>query len=301
MYKFALIGLTILLVFLGFSVPNQFNSNFRLNFVSKNLDTSTINKYYWLNNYSIKNNLANRILVPEGYQRIQVARASFGDWLRHLPLKKEGAEVHLFNGALKRRQDVHEAVIDIDAGGSEDLQQCADACIRLKAEYHFSRQEHAKIHFKFTSGDNADWIQWMKGFRPAIHGNRVSWFKTAIVDSSYKNFKNYLKTVFRYAGTQSLSQELKIVSNGSVQPGDIFIKGGFPGHAVMVVDIAEHMKTKERIFLLVQSYMPAQDIHLLKNFSNSELSPWYKYDSTKDFATAEWEFEGPCLKRFSIE
>jgi hypothetical protein len=301
MYKFILIGITILLLIMGFSFPNTFLSYYHSKYVSKNLDSSTVNKYCWLNQYSIKNNLVNRVPVPEGYQRIIVDQGSFGDWLRHLPLKEKGAEVHLYNGILKARQDVHEAVIDIDAGGSEDLQQCADACMRLKAEFHFSRQEHSKIHFKFTSGDNAGWMQWMNGYRPTLHGNKVSWSKTAKVDSTYKNLKNYLKTIFQYAGTQSLSQELLLVKNEAIQPGDIFIKGGFPGHAIMVVDVAEHKKTKAKVFLLVQSYMPAQEIHLLKNFSNSGLSPWYKYDSTKDFTTAEWEFEGPCLKRFSKE
>jgi hypothetical protein len=40
--------------------------------------------------------------------------------------------VLLYNGAPKFRQDVHAAVIDIDVG-TRDLQQCADATMRLRA------------------------------------------------------------------------------------------------------------------------------------------------------------------------
>ena len=56
--------------------------------------------------------------------------------------------------------------------------------------------------------------------------------------------------------------------------GDVFIKGGSPGHAVTIVDIAINPKTNKKVFLLAQSYMPAQEIKILKNPNNSELSPW---------------------------
>jgi len=46
-----------------------------------------------------------------------------------------------------------------------------------------------------------------------------------------------------------------------------------PGHAVIVVDMAEDAKG-QRAFLLAQSYMPAQDIHILKNPMDADLSPW---------------------------
>jgi hypothetical protein len=107
-----------------------------------------------------------------------------------------------------------------------------------------------------------------------------------------------MKTVFRYAGTQSLSQEMKTISKDQIQAGDLFIKGGFPGHAVIVIDVAENAKTKEKIFLLAQSYMPAQEIHILKNFSNPSMSPWYSSDFTEELNTPEWTFYGQCLKRF---
>lgn len=59
--------------------------------------------------------------------------------------------------------------------------------------------------------------------------------------------------VFSYAGTASLLKELKPVALANILIGDVFIKGGFPGHAAIVVDMAIHETTKEKVFLLAQS------------------------------------------------
>lgn len=66
---------------------------------------------------------------------------------------------------------------------------------------------------------------------------------------------------------------MRAVTIEETKIGDVFIKGGFPGHAVMVVDIAVDESTQEKVFLLAQSYMPAQEIQILKNPNNSHLSP----------------------------
>ncbi len=74
-----------------------------------------------------------------------------------------------------------------------------------------------------------------------------------------------MDTVFAWAGTHSLERELKPAALAGIAAGDVFIKGGFPGHAVLVADVVENRATGEKRFLLLQSYMPAQDIHVLKN------------------------------------
>jgi hypothetical protein len=95
---------------------------------------------------------------------MEVIPGSFEDWLRHLPLKKGKPPVYLYNGRLKENQSAHYAVIDIDVGNS-DLQQCADALIRLRAEYLYSIGDFSSIHFKFTSGHNAEYSRWREGYR----------------------------------------------------------------------------------------------------------------------------------------
>lgn len=105
--------------------------------------------------------------------------------------------------------------------------------------------------------------------------------------------------VFNYAGSLSLSQELKPVDVKDIRVGDVFIKGGSPGHAVTVVDVAVNSKTGEKIFLIAQSYMPAQNIHVLKNFGNPDNSPWYSVNFGAHLKTPEWTFERGQLMRFA--
>jgi hypothetical protein len=83
--------------------------------------------------------------------------------------------------------------------------------------------------------------------------------------------------------------------------GDVFIKGGSPGHAVLVVDMACDPRTGRKIFLLAQSYMPAQDIHILKNPKDAKLSPWYDVEFGTILYTPEWVFAWSELKRFAEE
>jgi hypothetical protein len=60
-----------------------------------------------------------------------------GEWLREISLKKDPG-IYLFNGRLRDDQSTHFAVLDMPVG-DKDLQQCADALMRLRAEYFFNR------------------------------------------------------------------------------------------------------------------------------------------------------------------
>src|SRR5690606_2451080 len=101
----------------------------------------------------------------------------------------------------------------------------------------------------------------------------VSWALTAAGDTTYAGFRKYLTSVFTYAGTASLSREMKTRPLDELEAGDVFIIGGFPGHAVLVLDVAEDSRHEQKVFLLAQSYMPAQDMHVLVNPDDSNLSP----------------------------
>jgi hypothetical protein len=87
--------------------------------------------------YPISNTVApsyvHEIPLPQGYERIGVNTNSFGAYLRSLPLKKDKT-VYLYNGQKKYNQSAQYAVINISTG-NKDLQQCADAVMRLRAEY----------------------------------------------------------------------------------------------------------------------------------------------------------------------
>ena len=235
---------------------------------------------------------------PRGFTRGSSPEESFSRWLRRLPIKQGNPPVRLFNGRKKTNQMAHAAVIDLDVG-SKDLQQCADAVIRLRAEFLHSRDRVAEIAFNFTSGHRAEYSKWMEGFRPSIDGNEVRWRRSSERDASYLNFRKYLETVFIYAGTYSLSREMMPVrESDKADIGDVFIRGGFPGHAAIIVDLAVNPETGARAFLLAQSFMPAQDIHILKNLGDTRFDPWYLLGGSSELRTPEWTFQWSDLRSF---
>lgn len=253
--------------------------------------------YLWLKTaYEEAQSLEARIAPPAGFERVEAPLNSYADWLRKLPMKPGHPEVKLYNGELKGNQSAQYAVLDIDVG-DKDLQQCADAVMRLKAEYHYSCDDFSSIHFNFTSGDRADYSRWISGYRPIISGNKVSWRQKAGRSQSYTNFRQYMNIIFNYAGTFSLSKELKNVDSQEIKSGDVFIYGGFPGHAVIVLDVVQEPVSGKKRFLLAQSYMPAQEIHILRNPNNPDLSPWYDLPEG-ELHTPEWTFPVNSLKRF---
>lgn len=254
--------------------------------------------YSWKTDYDKNNTIEFRIPTPKGFQRTEELKGSFADWLRHLPLKPGKPPVLLYNGEQKNNQNVHCAVLDIDVG-TTNIQQCADAVMRMRAEYLYSVKNYEDLHFNFTSGHNIPFKKWMEGYRTVVKGNTVSWVKSASKDNSYKTFRSYCNTIFNYAGSSSLSKELKKVENiKDIRIGDVFIVGGFPGHAVLVVDMCVNNSTGEKLFLIQQSYMPAQEIHILRNFNDPAFSPWYSVNFTGSLKTPEWTFEKNQLMRW---
>src|SRR5262245_24806779 len=219
-----------------------------------------------------RDTLAQRIAPPTGFDRRPVPPDSFAAWLRDLPLKSAGAPVLLYTGAPKFRQDVHAAVVDIDVG-TRDLQQCADAAMRLRAEWLYAMQRPSEIAFNDTgSGQPIAFTRWAAGDRPRPSGRTLAWSRGAAPDGSYASFRRYMDTVFTWAGTHSLERQLAAVPTDAIAAGDLFIKGGFPGHAVLVADVAKSPAGETR-FLLLQSFMPAQQIHVLKNLQDADTSP----------------------------
>jgi hypothetical protein len=260
------------------------------------------NQYPWINHtlednyFRIKN-----ITLPENFTRIQYKINTFQDWLLNIPLKQDDNEVNLFDGSPKLNQNAHYKIIDIDIG-DKDLQQCADAIIRLYAEYLYSQKKYQLIAFNFTSGDRAVFNSWVNGIRPVIKDNKVKWIKSAKYDISYQNLRAYLDLIFTYGGSYSLSKELIQIHNiQGINIGDVFIEGGFPGHGVIVVDKAVNPNNDKIIIMLAQSYMPAQEMHILRNPINESLTPWYELKSSAKLYTPEWTFEWTDLMRFTDE
>jgi hypothetical protein len=285
------IYIIILLVFLAISgCKNELAPNYSKLKESKVVQESSILEV-------TGKSLLERIIPPRDFERIPLSQSSFGNYLRTINLKPEGSRVTYFNGHTKPSESVYIAVVDL-AIGTKDLHQCADAIMRLKAEYHWNNQEYDKIYFKLTNGFKMEFSPWRKGKRLMVDGSRTWWNNGMEVSNTYSDFWNYLEVVFTYAGTYSLAKELKQVSIEEMKPGDVFIKGGFPGHAVIVMDMAENKETGEKVYLLAQSYMPAQELQILINPNDGSLSPWYRLNENQIIKTPEWQFTRDQLKRF---
>ena len=79
--------------------------------------------------------------------------------------------------------------------------------------------------------------------------------------------------------------QLKRIKWNDIKAGDVDIKGGSSGHAVLINDVTMDKITGEHIFLLTQSFMTAHNIHLLLNKTNNSLSLWYLTFSIKYLET----------------
>lgn len=239
--------------------------------------------------------LESRINVPEGYKRTEAEEGSLTEFLRTYSLKEHGSPVLLYDGSEKRNQNAHVAVFQLPIE-TRDLQQCADSVMRVYAEYYWETEQYEKIQIHFTNGFLAEYDKWREGYRISVEGNDVSWVKSAGYDDTYEAFVKYMRMVFTYAGTLSMEQEAEPVSVEEVRVGDVILKGGSPGHVVMIVDMCEN-KQGDKAFLLAQGYMPAQEFHVLKNPLHEE-NPWYyKEELTGSIRTPEYGFGEGALKR----
>lgn len=93
------------------------------------------------------NTIEERFPVPEGYERVPVAEGSFAEYLRKFQLKTYGTPAYTFEGIANEEASV--VGVFNQQITPRDLQQCADAIMRLWAEYLFSKGEYDKISFVF--------------------------------------------------------------------------------------------------------------------------------------------------------
>lgn len=237
-----------------------------------------------------------RYSPPAGFSRTSSDSSSFAYFLRHFPLKPENSPVHYHNGDIKT-QAYHAAVLDLSTG-RENLQQCADAVMRLRAEYFYSQQAYGKMHFNFTNGFRCGFDQWSRGCRVKVQGNQTSWVCGQAPATDRSAFHAWMNQVFMFAGTLSLEKEMQAVNAKDLRIGDVWIKGGSPGHAVIVMDLCTD-SSGNKLFMLAQSYMPAQDMHILRNIHEPAISPWFRIpEPGQELYTPEWTFASNQLRRF---
>lgn len=245
-----------------------------------------------------KNTIRERFSPPENYQWQEEKPASFGYFIENFKLKPYGSQILRYDNSPISTQHLHEAVFDIDTG-NKDLQQCADAVIRLRAEYLYKIKKTDDIKFHFTSGHLLSWNDYKNGTRAFVNGNAVSFRKTVGDDDSYQNFRDYLDLIFNYAGTISLNKETSpVLKKSDLKTGDILITPGSPGHVVFIAGVCKNKEGK-KLFLLSEGFTPAQSIHLLSNPFQKNISPWYDLDvDNAETKTARYIFKPTNFRSF---
>ncbi len=238
-----------------------------------------------------------RVEIPEGFSREVYAVGSFQEYIRDYKLKPFGAKVINYDGSHYFNQIGHYGVLEVPVP-ENGLQQCADALIRIRSEYLWSKNLKDKIGFNFTSGHHCSWVKYAEGYRPKINGNKVTFHKTARANQSKENFYNYLNLIYMYSGTISLYNEMpKINSIDKLQVGDMLIVGGSPGHVVMIADVIKNEAGDKR-FLLFQGNTPAQSVHMLKNLEDTTISPWHNLELDARIDIPEYTFYDSKFIRF---
>ena len=194
------------------------------------------------------------ISTPGGFVRVPVEADSFGEYLRHVRLQKRGSHMKYFNGKIAYGQYFGYAVLDVPMLANSE--QCADAVMRMRAEYLWENRQYGQIHFQTVSG---------KEQRYDGGPDRDA-------------FERYLMTVFDRSNTTSLRKEMKPKDINIVAPGDVFVyespRPGLYGHAVLVVDVAHNARTGQTAIMLAQSSTPALTMHIIRDILHPVRSPW---------------------------
>ncbi len=219
------------------------------------------------------------IPTPDGFKRIDGDEPKFGTYLRSLPLKSIGAVVKYYYGVVADLQELNYAVVDLPL--LSNAEQCADVCMRLRAEYLYQSGHASNI--KFTD----------------VQGNVLTYSG----EDSRELFEDYLRKVFDKANTYSLRKEMTVRNIADIQPGDVFVYAGNSernGHAVMVADVAYNPDKDQIAVILVQGFMPARSIHVIRNLEDPINSPWFIIDGESDgLSFPPFEFSYTDLRCFS--
>lgn len=204
--------------------------------------------------------LEDRFPAPRGTRRIPLAAGGFPAWLRRLPLHRDRRTVRAHDGRALIRPAVAVATLDV---GSRDLQQCADSAIRLHAEFLWSVGRAHEAAYHFTSGDRSRYADWLRGERFRVRGATVKRRRVRPVRGGRATWRAWLSHTFMYAGSASLRHDTDAVAPGApLEPGDVFVAPGFPGHVVMILDVVQS-PDGTRLALVGQGFMPAEDFHVV--------------------------------------
>ena len=200
------------------------------------------------------------IKTPRGFERVEVESGSFGEFIRQFPLQERGSHMSYSDGRIALGQGIGYAVLDLPL--LSDTEQCADAVMRMRAEYLWQSGRYGSIHFHSVSGKDQRYTG----------------------GADRKAFERYLIGVYGNSNTSSLRRELNSKPFKDIVPGDVFVyessRPGYYGHAVLVADVAKNAKTGQTAVMLAQSSTPALTMHIIRDIPHPFRSPWIILDDS---------------------
>lgn len=217
--------------------------------------------------------LLDRVDAREGWRRLRVSDGSFADWLRHLPTRPFGEAVLSAKKKSLLESDDPSVAAVLELQPNTHMLAAASMMIRLRAEHAWTAKETAGISFHFDGGQRMDWMAWEQGMRASFETGVLQILTMAEPNSSRESFCTYLETVFEHATPRSLLDDTRPVTDGTIAPGDVFLRADHHGgHAAMVLDVAVSERGQIAV-LLGQGGTPARTLHV-PNGPNGD--PWFE-------------------------
>jgi hypothetical protein len=218
-----------------------------------------------------------QIPTPAGFTRLVYPSGSFSRYLQLLPLKQDNT-IRQYDGRTARTALYNVlAVVDKPLLFQNDLEQCADLCMRFWADYHQDSGLLDKLFLYNYSGEKR------------------------FYKNSGKSFRQFLKWHMAHANSHSIKAGALPVADEPLDPGVMFVQnsGGGIGHVSLIVDAARD-KNGHRVFLVGFSFMPAQQFHLEKASDSHGIQGWFTRQGYEAYlAGFPFNHYGtPVLRRF---
>lgn len=199
------------------------------------------------------------IPVPSGYTRVEYQAGGFTHWIQHLPLKESTDIIGCRNQIISSADQFVWAVVDMPLlFVSQNLEQCADYCMRFWAEYHRAKNLLDRLYLFDYNGNR-------KMFR-----------------DSGKTFRRFLQWSFAYSNSHSLKRGCAEIQSDELSPGDMLVQNqtGGVGHVSMILDVCVN-KDGAKLYLVGYSFMPAQEFHIEKANDFDGVAGWFTLEGAK--------------------
>lgn len=201
---------------------------------------------------------------------------SYAAWVRQMPLKPDNAILSHVGDTVPPGFYRVLAVSALPLMFRDDLEQCADWCFRLWAEYHRESDKLGRLYL-FNYG-----------------GRRMFFSKSG------KTFRGFLRWAMANANSYSLKRGCLSVDSTELMPGDMLVQNrdGGIGHVSVAIDVCRD-SSGNKFYLFGYGYMPAQEFHLERADAELGRDGWFSLDGYLQYLNRHFDFGRPAFRRFN--